>query len=95
MLRAYEGPPRVIVGFDGSDDATIALRYGVSEALARNASLVLLNAVDDTVLTSAWGVVFDPEQIRSRPACPGNGSPPRSNSATRPRRWPSTARRRR
>jgi nucleotide-binding universal stress UspA family protein len=64
MLRAYEGPPRVIVGFDGSDDATIALRYGVSEALARNASLVLLNAVDDTVLTSAWGVVFDPEQIR-------------------------------
>ncbi|MDQ7991890.1 MAG: universal stress protein [Propionicimonas sp.] len=65
MLRPYEGPARVIVGYDGSEDAEAALRYGVTEAVSRDAELVLVNAVDDMVLNSAWGVVFDPETIRS------------------------------
>lgn len=65
MLKAYDGPPRVIVGFDGSDDSLSALTYGAGEALVRNSELVLLHAVDDTVLNSAWGVVFDPDEIRA------------------------------
>lgn len=64
MLRAYEGPARVIVGYDGSAEADAALRYGVADAIVREAELVLVNAVDDLVLSSAWGVVFDVETIR-------------------------------
>lgn len=64
MLRSYEGPARVIVGYDGSPEAEAALQQGVAEALARQAELVLVNAVDDLVLSSAWGVVFDVETIR-------------------------------
>ena len=64
MLKPYDGPARVLVGFDGSDDANRALRHGIAEARARNAELVLVHAVDDTVLNSAWGVVFDPEEIK-------------------------------
>lgn len=64
MLKPYDGPPRVLVGFDGSDDAYRALTHGITEAKLRDAELVLVNAVDDTVLNSAWGVVFDPEDIR-------------------------------
>lgn len=64
MLKPYDGPPRVLVGFDGSDDAYRALTHGIAEAKLRDAELVLVNAVDDTVLNSAWGVVFDPEDIK-------------------------------
>lgn len=64
MLRDYDGPARVIVGYDGSAEAHAALRYGVADALERGADLVLVNAVDDMVLGSAWGVVFDVETIR-------------------------------
>ena len=64
MLRPYVGPARVVVGFDGSDDSTSALARGIAEAQQRNAELVLVHAVDDTVLNSAWGVVFDPEEIK-------------------------------
>lgn len=64
MLRAYAGPARVIVGYDGSDDASLALRHGCREALERGADLAVVHAVDDTVLNSAWGVVFDPDVIR-------------------------------
>ncbi len=64
MLRTYDGPARVIVGYDGSSDADAALRYAVAEALARDAEVVVVNAVDDLVLSSAWGVVFDVETIR-------------------------------
>lgn len=65
MLRTYEGPARVIVGYDGSEDADRALHYGAMEAISRDAELVLVNAVDDMVLNSAWGVVFDPDTIRA------------------------------
>ncbi len=64
MLKPYSGPARVVVGFDGSDDAFRALQHGIAEALERDAELVLVHAVDDTVLNSAWGVVFDPEEIK-------------------------------
>lgn len=64
MLKPYGGPARVLVGFDGSDDAYRALEYGISEARLRDAELVVVHAVDDTVLNSAWGVVFDPEEIK-------------------------------
>ena len=64
MLKPYDGPARILVGFDGSDDANRALKHGIAEAHARNAELVLVHAVDDTVLNSAWGVVFDPEEIK-------------------------------
>ncbi len=65
MLRTYEGPARVIVGYDGSEDADRALHYGAVEAISRDAELLLVNAVDDMVLNSAWGVVFDPDTIRA------------------------------
>jgi nucleotide-binding universal stress UspA family protein len=64
MLTPYQGPSRVLVGFDGSDDAYSALKLGIAEAQARAAELVVVHAVDDTVLNSAWGVVFDPEEIK-------------------------------
>ena len=64
MLQPYDGPARVLVGFDGSDDAFRALELGIAEARAREAELVVVHAVDDTVLNSAWGVVFDPEEIK-------------------------------
>ncbi len=64
MLRSYNGPARVIVGYDGSAEADAALQYGVGEAIARESEIVVVNAVDDLVLSSAWGVVFDVETIR-------------------------------
>jgi nucleotide-binding universal stress UspA family protein len=64
MLMPYQGPPRVLVGFDGSDDAYRALELAIKEAQSRDAELVVVHAVDDTVLNSAWGVVFDPEEIK-------------------------------
>ncbi len=64
MLKPYAGPARVVVGFDGSDDSARALVRGIQEAGRRDAELVLVHAVDDTVLNSAWGVVFDPEEIK-------------------------------
>lgn len=64
VLRPYGGPARVLVGFDGSDDSYRALEYAIEQARDREAELVLVHAVDDTVLNSAWGVVFDPEEIK-------------------------------
>jgi nucleotide-binding universal stress UspA family protein len=57
MLKPYQGSPRVLVGFDGSDDAYRALQLGIVEAKSRDAELVVVHAVDDTVLNSAWGAV--------------------------------------
>ena len=68
MSKAYEGPARVLVGYDGSDDAQAALAYGASEAKARDAELVLAYSVDDVVLNSAWSVVFDPDEVKREAA---------------------------
>ena len=64
MAQAGRSPDRVIVGFDGSEDAQAALAYGVAQAKARDAELAMVYAVDDSVLNSAWGVVFDPDEIK-------------------------------
>lgn len=64
MLEPYTGPARVVVGYDGSDDSGRALTYGIAEAKRRTADLLIVHAVDDIVLNSAWGVVFDPEEIK-------------------------------
>lgn len=52
-------PRRILVGFDGSDDSVAALQYAADEAAASDATLRIVFAVDDTVLNSAWGIVFD------------------------------------
>ena len=57
-------PVQVLAGFDGSDDAYVALQYAIAEAKHRDADLLLVHAIDDIVLNSAWGVVFDPEEIK-------------------------------
>jgi len=64
MSTGDDRPARVIVGFDGSDDAQAALAFGLAHAKARGAELAIVYAVDDTVLNSAWGVVFDPDEIK-------------------------------
>ena len=63
-MTGDEGPARVLVGYDGSADADAAVAYGVAEARRRGAELALVYAVDDIVFNSAWGVVFDPEEIK-------------------------------
>lgn len=68
MLTPYAGPARVVVGFDGSDDAGRALARGIAEAKRRDAELALVHAIDDMVINSAWGVVFDPEEIKDAAA---------------------------
>lgn len=52
--------PFVVVGVDGSEDGMRAVDYGVHEAAALDADLLLAHAVDDAVLAGAWGVVYDP-----------------------------------
>ena len=54
----------ILVGFDGSDDSLAALSFAASEAAAREGRLHIVYAVDDTVLNSAWGIVFDVEAVR-------------------------------
>lgn len=56
--------PRILVGYDSSADARAALDFAIAEAKARDGVLHVVYAVDDTVLNSAWGVVFDAEEVR-------------------------------
>jgi nucleotide-binding universal stress UspA family protein len=55
---------RILVGFDGSDDSMAALEFASTEAATRAGVLHIVYAVDDTVLNSAWGIVFDVEAVR-------------------------------
>lgn len=64
MVSADAPAARIVLGYDGSEDSLVALRRACLEAIERSAELVILHSVDDTVLNSAWGVVFDPEAIR-------------------------------
>lgn len=57
--------PLIIVGVDGSDDGLRAVRFGANTALRHDADLMLVNAVDDTLMAGAWGVVYDPEVLQS------------------------------
>ena len=56
--------PRIVVGFDGSDDAISALEFAADEARGRQADLYVVHAIDDSVLNSAWGIVFDLDAYR-------------------------------
>lgn len=53
----------VVVGVDGSDDGLRAVKYGAGIAVLTGADLLLANAVDDTLMAGAWGVVYDPEVL--------------------------------
>lgn len=55
----------VVVGVDGSDDGLRAVRFGAGTVLAYGGELMLVNAVDDTLMAGAWGVVYDPEVLQS------------------------------
>ena len=57
--------PLVVVGVDGSDDGLRAVRFGTGAALRRDGELLLVNAVDDTLMAGAWGVVYDPEVLQA------------------------------
>ena len=57
--------PLVVVGVDGSDDGLRAVRFGSNVALRVDGELLLVNAVDDTLMAGAWGVVYDPEVLQS------------------------------
>ncbi|MBB1484939.1 universal stress protein [Tessaracoccus sp. MC1865] len=57
--------PLVVVGVDGSDDGLRAVRFGTGAALRISGELLLVNAVDDTLMAGAWGVVYDPEVLQS------------------------------
>jgi len=58
------GEIKILVGYDGSDDGVAALQFAASEAVARGGRLSLVFSVDDTMLNSAWGIVFDVEAVR-------------------------------
>ncbi|QXT63988.1 MULTISPECIES: universal stress protein [Tessaracoccus] len=57
--------PLIVVGVDGSDDGLRAVRFGTGAALRRDGELLLVNAVDDTLMAGAWGVVYDPEVLQA------------------------------
>lgn len=57
--------PLAVVGVDGSDDALRAVRFAANAALISGGELMLVNAVDDTLMAGAWGVVYDPEVLQS------------------------------
>ena len=64
MTAQNHTQPRILVGYDSSADARAALDFAIAEAKARDGLLHVVYAVDDTVLNSAWGVVFDAEEVR-------------------------------
>ena len=55
----------MVVGVDGSDDGLRAVRFGTGTVLRYGGELLLVNAVDDTLMAGAWGVVYDPEILQS------------------------------
>lgn len=65
MSDPYAGPPRILVGVDGSADALRAVKLAAVEAVSRGAELVLVCAVDDTAVNNGWGVVYDTDEIEN------------------------------
>ncbi len=53
----------IVAGVDGSEDGLRAVQYGAGIAGLTGAELLLVNAVDDTLMAGAWGVVYDPEVL--------------------------------
>ncbi len=65
MAKPYGGPPPILVGYDASDDAVKALEYAARLAAATKTMLDIVYVADDTVVNSAWGVVFDGSDVQS------------------------------
>ena len=65
MAKPYAGPPPILVGYDASDDAVQALEYAARVAAATKTLLQVVFVADDTVVNSAWGVVFDASSVQS------------------------------
>lgn len=63
MTQNTTNRPRILVGVDGSEDGLRAVRYAVNEALATDADVWLVHALDDGVITGGWGVLYDPSII--------------------------------
>lgn len=57
--------PLIVVGVDGSDDGLRAVRFAANTVIRYGGELMLVNAVDDTLMAGAWGVVYDPEVLQS------------------------------
>ena len=57
--------PLVVVGVDGSDDGLRAVRVGANTVIRHGGELMLINAVVDTLMAGAWGVVYDPEVLQA------------------------------
>ena len=64
MVKPDVGPPPILVGYDASDDAVQALEYAARVAATTRALLQLVFVADDTVVNSAWGVVFDGSDVQ-------------------------------
>ena len=60
--------PRILVGFDGSDDSVAALHFAIAEAQGRSGVLHLVHVIDDSVLNSAWGIVFNADSFEREAA---------------------------
>lgn len=54
----------ILVGYDGSDDAGLALEFAAREAKRTKSQLDIVYVADDTISNSAWGVVYDPEAVQ-------------------------------
>ncbi|MDR1790241.1 MAG: universal stress protein [Propionibacteriaceae bacterium] len=68
MPKYYDGPPRVLVGYDGSADSHAALRLACLEVVSREAELLLVTSIDDIVFGSAWNVVLDANELKHNAA---------------------------
>src|SRR5665811_1472059 len=83
-------PPRILVGVDGSDDAMRAVMYALGTAERTGHDIWLVHAVDDGVLASGWGVVYDPTILSSvgeeaLAVATGCSSAPRASPSVAPR----------
>ncbi|WP_392508531.1 universal stress protein [Naumannella halotolerans] len=53
----------VVVGVDGSEDSLRAVMYALREARLWDRELLIVHAVDDSILVGAWGVSYDPSVL--------------------------------
>lgn len=65
MAKSAPAIGPILVGYDASDDGVRALEYAATLAAATKATLRLVYVADDTVLNSAWAVVFDGSDLRA------------------------------
>ncbi|MDF1486817.1 universal stress protein [Tessaracoccus caeni] len=56
--------PLIVTGVDGSEDGLRAVRFAARAAKMVDGECLFVNAVDDTLMAGAWGVVYDPEVLQ-------------------------------